>query len=62
MTKVTCRAGMARKRASWARAPTSSSGASVSSQRPSARSRRLPASALGADLLQPAQLHTFTTL
>src|SRR2546427_6699061 len=46
MTKVTRGSGMRRYRASWARLPRSRSGASLRSQRPSARSSRVPASAL----------------
>src|SRR5215467_12484103 len=46
MTKETCRGGCNRKRTSWARLPRSTSGASVRSHRPSARSSRFPASTL----------------
>src|SRR5215475_10813419 len=46
MTKVTVFSGMREKRTSLASDPTSRSGASVSNQRPSSRSSRLPASTL----------------
>src|SRR5215472_9012509 len=46
MTKETCCGGCNRKRTSWARLPRSTSGASVRSHRPSARSSRFPASTL----------------
>src|SRR5437899_1714973 len=46
MTNVTRRSGMRRKRTASASAPTSRSGASVRSQRPSLRSSRSPARTL----------------
>src|SRR5262245_43218488 len=60
MTNVTRRSGKRRKRTSLASAPTSSSGASVRSQRPSSRPRRSPpktwartASSLGTVMASP---------